>query len=149
MGVHAFSVFEVPDHDFEELARLEPILLSRPKLLEASGPDLLTAGFPLLPTANYPHWSVVLSEPTATKMATMTVHADLVFDPNDVGPDCVVECWICQGPRADDSSFDPRPGDRVTLVDEDRETLQGRVTSRDGNRVWVQVEIPGLMSQSA
>ena len=52
------------------------------------------------------------------------------------------------GPRADDSSFDPRPGDRVTLVDEDRETLQGRVTSRDGNHVWVQVEIPGLLSQS-
>jgi hypothetical protein len=82
-------------------------------------------------------------------MATMTVRADLVFDPNDVGPDCVVECWISQGPRADDSSFDPRPGHRVTLVDEDRETLQGRVTSRDGNRVWVQVEIPGLLSQSA
>ena len=32
MGAHAFSVFEVPDHDFDELARLEPILLSRPKL---------------------------------------------------------------------------------------------------------------------
>lgn len=82
-------------------------------------------------------------------MASMTVSADLVFDPNDVGPDCVVECWISQGPRADDSSFDPCPGDRVTLVDEDRETLGGRVTGRDGNRVWVQVEIPGLLSQSA
>ena len=82
-------------------------------------------------------------------MATMTVRADLVFDPNDVGPDCVVECWISQGPRADDSSFDPCHGDRVTLVDEDRETLRGRVASRDGNRVWVQVEIPGRLSQSA
>ena len=82
-------------------------------------------------------------------MATMTVQADLVFDPNDVGPDCVVECWISQGPRADDSSFDPRPDDRVTLVDEDRETLQGRVTGRDANRVWVQVEGPGLLSQPA
>ena len=82
-------------------------------------------------------------------MVTMTVHADLVFDPNDVGLHCVVECWISQGPRANDSSFDPRPGDRVTLVDEDCETLRGRVTSRDGNRVWVQVEIPGLMTQSA
>jgi hypothetical protein len=82
-------------------------------------------------------------------MSTMTVHEDLVFDPNDVGPDCVVECWISQGPRANDPSFDPRSGDRVTLVDEDGETLRGRVTSRDGNRVWVQVEIPGLLSQSA
>lgn len=80
MGVHAFSVFEVPDHDFEELARLEPILLSRPKLLEASGPDLLTAGFPLLPTANYPHWSVVLSEPTATQFTKVRAHFHGPFD---------------------------------------------------------------------
>ena len=79
----------------------------------------------------------------------MTGLPDLVFDPNDVGPDCVVECWISQGPRAHDQSFDPLPGDRVTLVDEDREVLRGRVTSRDANRVWVQVDIPGLLSQSA
>jgi hypothetical protein len=74
LGVHAFSVFEVPDHDFEELARLEPILRSRPKLLEASGPDLLTAGFPLLPTASHPHRSVVLSEPTAAQFTKVRAH---------------------------------------------------------------------------
>lgn len=75
-------------------------------------------------------------------MACMT-RADLVFDPNDiVGPGNVVECWISQGPRADDASFDPRPGDLVTLTDEDGATLRGRVTSRDGNRVWVQTQIP-------
>jgi len=82
-------------------------------------------------------------------MVAMSVAADLVFDPNDVGPDCVVECWISQSPRAADPSFDPRPGDRVTVVDEDGETLAGRVVTRDDNRVWVQVEIPGLLSQSA
>jgi len=82
-------------------------------------------------------------------MMDMSVAADLVFDPNDVGPDCVVECWISQGPRAADPSFDPQPGDRVSVVDEDGETLSGRVVTRDDNRVWVQVEIPGLLSQSA
>jgi len=74
MGVHAFSVFEVPDHDYAELARLEPILLSRPKVLEASGPELLAAGFPLLPTAKYPHWSVVLSEPAPAQFTKVRAH---------------------------------------------------------------------------
>ncbi len=82
-------------------------------------------------------------------MVAMSVSPDLMFDPNDVGPDCVVECWISQGPRATDPTFDPRPGDRLLLIDEDAETLAGRVVTRDGNRVWVQVVIPGLMSQSA
>lgn len=82
-------------------------------------------------------------------MVCMGASPDLVFDPNDVGPDCVVECWISQGPRAQDSRFDPQPGDRVTVIDEDAQTMLGRVVSRDGNRVWVQVEIPGLLSQSA
>ena len=39
--------------------------------------------------------------------------------------------------------------DRQALLDEEAQTLAGRVVSRDGNRVWVQVEIPGLLSQSA
>jgi hypothetical protein len=34
---------------------------------------------------------------------------DLVFEPNDVGPNCAVECWISQSPRATDPSFDPQP----------------------------------------
>jgi hypothetical protein len=46
-------------------------------------------------------------------------------------------------PRATDASFDPQPGDRVTLVDDDSETQMGRVTRRDGNRVWVQLDQPG------
>lgn len=79
----------------------------------------------------------------------MATGIDLMFDPNDVGSDCVVECWISQGPRSADPAFDPCPGDRVSLIDEDEQALAGRVTSRDGNRVWVQVEVPGLLSATA
>lgn len=79
----------------------------------------------------------------------MEIHADLVYDPNEVGPDCVVECWVSQGPRATDTDFDPQPGNLVTLIDEDAEILRGRVVRRDGNVVWVQVEIPGLLTLSA
>jgi hypothetical protein len=73
----------------------------------------------------------------------MTDHPDLVFDPNEVGPDGVVETWLTQGPRAADETFDPQPGDQVTLVDEDHVTQLGRVTRRDGNRAWVQVTMTG------
>ena len=68
--------------------------------------------------------------------------ADLAFDPNDVGPDLVVECWVSQGPRANDPGFDPRPGDFLTVSDDEGPPLRARVTRRDGNRVWVQVELP-------
>jgi hypothetical protein len=81
-------------------------------------------------------------------MAKMTVHADLVFDPNDVAGG-EVECWISQSPRAADASCNPCAGDLVTLIDEDGETLRGRVSSRDGNRVWVQVRIPGRLPLAA
>lgn len=74
MGLHAFSVFEIPNHDYAELARLEPILITRPKVLEASGPELVAAGFALLPTGQFPHWSVVLSEPTAEQFARLRSH---------------------------------------------------------------------------
>jgi hypothetical protein len=60
-----------------------------------------------------------------------------MYDPNEIGPDCVVECWISHGPRADDAGFDPRPGQYVSLVDDDDEPLRRRVFRREGNRVWV------------
>lgn len=82
-------------------------------------------------------------------MTLMDIRADLSYDPNEVGSDCVVECWISQGPRATDPSFDPRPGDRVTLIDVDAEVRRGRVTQREGNIVWVQVEVSGALTLSA
>ena len=77
------------------------------------------------------------------------VRADLMYDPNDVGPDCVVRCRISNGPRDKDAAFNPRIGDRVVLIDDDGVLLRGRVTDRDGDRVWVQVELAVPLSQSA
>jgi hypothetical protein len=64
-GIWGFSVLEVPDGDYRQLARLRPIVAERRFLFVASGPELVATGFPLLPTLDHPHWSVVLSEPTA------------------------------------------------------------------------------------
>jgi hypothetical protein len=70
---------------------------------------------------------------------------DLRYDPNEVGGDLVVECWISQGPRAEDPGFDPQPADMVTLGDEEEPPIRGRVVRRDGNRVWVQIELPSVV----
>lgn len=57
----------------------------------------------------------------------MISHAyDLRYDANGVGADLVVETWISHGPRANDAVFDPR------------------VVRRDGNRVWVQLDLSHL-----
>ena len=40
---------------------------------------------------------------------------DLEYDPNEVGGDMVVECWISHGPRAGDAAFDPQPGKWVWI----------------------------------
>lgn len=82
-------------------------------------------------------------------MRCMSAKADLLYDPNGIGPDCVVECWISHGPRADDRSFDPRPGDQVSLIDDDDEPLRGRVFRREGNVVWVQVHLPAVEFRTA
>ena len=66
---------------------------------------------------------------------------DLGFDPNDVGTDLVVECWISQSPRAADRMFDPQPGDWLVVGDDEGTPLRARVTQRDGNRVWVQIDL--------
>ena len=62
-------------------------------------------------------------------------------------PGTLVGLWI--GPGADDAQFDPQPGNHLTVIGEDGETLNGRVVGREDNRFWVQVEIPGLLPQSA
>ena len=66
---------------------------------------------------------------------------DLWFDPNSVGGDMVAECWISHGPRADDATFDPAPGDLVTVGDGDEAPLRARVIKRLGDRVSVQIEL--------
>lgn len=65
---------------------------------------------------------------------------DLWFDPNGVDADLMVECWISHGPRADDRTFDPQPGDVVTVGDDEEDPSRAIVTRRDGDRVWVQID---------
>ncbi len=78
-------------------------------------------------------------------MDVMTV-ADLIYDPNDVGADLVVVCLVSQSPRADDPAFDPQPSDVLTATDIDGEDMRARVVRRDGNLVWIQLDVPGLMT---
>ena len=66
---------------------------------------------------------------------------DLRYDPNEVAGDLVVECWISHSPRAHDASFDPKVADLVIVGDDEEPPLQGRVVRRDGNRVWVQLDL--------
>jgi hypothetical protein len=67
---------------------------------------------------------------------------DLCYDPNEVGGDLVVECWLSHSPRANDPGFDPQPADIVSVGDDEEPPLRARVVRRDGNRVWVQLELP-------
>ena len=73
---------------------------------------------------------------------------DLWYDANSVGADLVVETWISHSPRASDSTFDPQPGDWVTVGDDEEPSIRGRITRRDANRVWVQLEL-GLVARDA
>jgi hypothetical protein len=136
----------------DDLLRAESLGGSaRDVVLVAGGADLLAAGFPLLPTGDHPHWTVVLSEPTSfsslgcgrsstdpgttqrgqagsdvTMTSVDTGNDDLSFDPTDVGPDLVVECWISQSRRANDPLFDPQPGDAISVG-------RGSAASRQGD----------------
>lgn len=67
---------------------------------------------------------------------------DLWYDATTVGGDLVVQCWISHGPRRDDPSFDPQPGDVVHVGDDDESPMRARVVRRNGDRVAVQVELP-------
>ena len=69
---------------------------------------------------------------------------DLLYDPNEVGADLVVECWISQGPRAGDPDFDPRPGDWLEVGDDELPARRARVIRRDANRVWVQMHLANV-----
>jgi hypothetical protein len=78
---------------------------------------------------------------TSTMLLMRTRTYDLWFDANGVGPDLAVECWISHGPRAGDASFNPRPGDEVSVGDDEEAPLPGRVLRREGDRVTVQVRL--------
>lgn len=67
---------------------------------------------------------------------------DLWYDPNTVGGDLVVEAWISHGPHEGDAAFDPQPGDRVLVGDDEDSPLPARVIRREGDRVWVQIHLP-------
>lgn len=73
-GVFGFSVLEVPDDSYEQLARLRPFVTSRRLILVAEGNELVAAGFPLLLTMDHPHWTVVVAEPTPTQFALVRSH---------------------------------------------------------------------------
>jgi hypothetical protein len=66
---------------------------------------------------------------------------DLRYDANGVGADLVVETWISHSPRASDSTFDPQAGDWLLIGDDEEPPVRSRVVLRDGNRVWVQLDL--------
>lgn len=66
---------------------------------------------------------------------------DLWYDATTVDGHLGVTCWISHGPRADDPGFDPQPGDRVLVGDDEEEPLRARVVSRDGDRLNLQVAL--------
>ena len=79
-GIWGFSVLEVPDGDYDQLARMRPIVATRRRLLVAHGADLIAAGFPLLPTLDSPHWTVTFAAPTAESFAAVRRHFDGPID---------------------------------------------------------------------
>lgn len=68
---------------------------------------------------------------------------DLWYDAATVDGHLEVTCWIAQGPRAEDASFDPRPGDQVLLGDDEEEPLPALVVRRVDDRVTVRITMAG------
>lgn len=73
-GIWGFSVLEVPNGDFEQLAEVRPIVGERRQFLIARGAELVNDGFPLLPTLEWPHWTLVLAEATPAQFARVRTH---------------------------------------------------------------------------
>lgn len=72
----------------------------------------------------------------------MTDPYDLWYDANTVGGDMTAQVRISHGPRALDPTFDPQPGDIVTVGDDEEAPLPARVFRRDGDLVWLQLHLP-------
>lgn len=66
---------------------------------------------------------------------------DLCYDATAVGSELLVETRIDFSPRARDQTFDPQPGDWVRVGDDEEPNVRGRVTRRDANKVWVQLDL--------
>lgn len=95
-----------------------------------------------VPRFTGPRHHLVLPEISVRTMSDVADESyDLWFDPNSVGGDMVAECWISHGPRADDATFDPAPGDFLTVGGGDDALLRAGVVRRQGDRVTVQVEL--------
>ena len=67
---------------------------------------------------------------------------DLRYDPNDVGGNLIVECWLSHSPRAHDQNLHLQPADVVMVGDDEEAPLLARVVHRQDNRVWVQLQLP-------
>ncbi|CAN5866511.1 hypothetical protein BH24ACT15_BH24ACT15_26520 [soil metagenome] len=76
------------------------------------------------------------------------IQYDLWYDATSVGADLVVETWISHGPRSSDPAFNPQPGDWVSVGDDEEPPIRGRITRRNANKVWVQLDL-GLMATDA
>ncbi len=66
---------------------------------------------------------------------------DLTYDPNEVGGDSLSSAGFPTVLAQMTADFDPQPADIVTVGDDEERPLRGRVVRRDGNRVWVQLEL--------
>jgi hypothetical protein len=66
---------------------------------------------------------------------------DLWYDASGVDAEMVVETWISHGPRANDSAFDPQPGDWLIVGDDEEPPCSAQVIRRLGDRVWTQLRL--------
>jgi hypothetical protein len=73
-GLFGFSTFGLGEGGYPELARFVPLVPYRQWVMEAGTDDLIADGFPLLPSNDHPHWTIVLSEPSATQFARVRRH---------------------------------------------------------------------------
>jgi hypothetical protein len=52
----------------------------------------------------------------------------------------VTDTFIRLGPRAEDASFDPQPGDVLLAGDDDEPPVPAAVVRRDHDRVWIRLD---------
>ena len=79
-GIWGFSVLEVPDGDYNQLARVRPVVADRRQILIADGAELVDHGFPLLATLDWPHWTVTLAAATDAQFDRVATHFHGPFD---------------------------------------------------------------------